>query len=330
MISLFHCGLFFENENQTTTPIIDWEHLEPSNFSTEVLLRPIFKIQFMSKTTIVLTLTITYEDGLIEPLLDTIVPSYERYAEDTLAFIIPQSYAGTSAYITTTLKDSTNESIKNVRIDTVTIQDSQKIFFVDNRDSQKYPYVKIGKQSWMAKNLNYESTFGSSCYDGVPTNCDYYGRLYSWTTATGLSLEDSSITHPLQGICPEGWHLPSISEWDTLFETVANEIDHDYTLKDSYGDWSGHVTQKLLAAGIWRNSPYITDNYGFSILPSGSLFNKYLTIGWRTTFWTADRLPDETYHSEPQRDEILFFSHSIKTSNSYAMCQNSIRCIKSQ
>ncbi len=93
---------------------------------------------------------------------------------------------------------------------------------------QTYKTVKIGTQTWMAENLNYAGTDGTTgvCYNapsGVKTSgpadtCAKYGRLYTWAEVMNGSA--STTTAKVRGICPEGWHVPTDSEWTTLVNTV--------------------------------------------------------------------------------------------------------------
>ncbi len=74
--------------------------------------------------------------------------------------------------------------------------------FEDLRDHQTYRWIRIGSQTWMAQNLNFEVPKGSFCYNLDSTHCKTYGRLYEWSVA--------------QKVCPAGWHLPSDQEWKVL------------------------------------------------------------------------------------------------------------------
>jgi len=97
---------------------------------------------------------------------------------------------------------------------------------------QAYKTVKIGSQTWMAQNLNYKTSNGKSrCYpvsgdsnpnDADNANCAVYGRFYDWATIMGFdeSCNNKSCASQIkpkhQGICPNGWHIPSKTEWKTL------------------------------------------------------------------------------------------------------------------
>jgi len=61
--------------------------------------------------------------------------------------------------------------------------------------------VVIGGRTWMAQNLNY-NTSSSWCYKFDTSYCNKYGRLYTW--------------HDAINVCPAGYHLPSSEEWDGL------------------------------------------------------------------------------------------------------------------
>ncbi|MCL2182551.1 MAG: fibrobacter succinogenes major paralogous domain-containing protein [Chitinispirillia bacterium] len=112
--------------------------------------------------------------------------------------------------------------------------------FTDTRDGKTYRTVKIGKQTWMAENLNYQ-TGNSVCYDNEESNCQKYGRLYDWNTAMKA--------------CPAGWHLPSYLEWTALTDFVGGEKTAGTKLKSKTG---------------WPYKAAATDDYGFSALPGGS------------------------------------------------------------
>jgi len=93
--------------------------------------------------------------------------------------------------------------------------------------------VTIGAQVWMAENLNYADSVNtpnlkgnSWCYMDNPQNCEKAGRFYTFLAAMDqdTSFADNNIEMPLgsvtQGICPEGWHIPSELDWNALLSYV--------------------------------------------------------------------------------------------------------------
>ncbi|WP_290728222.1 MULTISPECIES: fibrobacter succinogenes major paralogous domain-containing protein [unclassified Fibrobacter] len=142
---------------------------------------------------------------------------------------------------------------------------------VNDRDGNTYKVIKIGKQVWMAQNLNVR-TEDSWCYDDNPANCEKYGRLYTWDAAAKA--------------CPEGWRLPSKDEWEDLFDAVGGSMSAAKKLKSTYG-WKEDDGE----------SGNGTDDFAFTALPAGardkrvgSFDEGYITRFWSSTEISADLL----------------------------------------
>lgn len=139
---------------------------------------------------------------------------------------------------------------------------------VDSRDSHIYRTVRIGTQWWMAQSLNYDTLSGTGgrCYHDSAVYCEIYGRFYTWTAA--MSLPDSfrartwNSSLPRKGICPEGWHIPSDSEWHVLVNYVDSPTAA-VVLKAKtlwmYAYWNSSL----------QHADSSTDEFGFSLFPSG-------------------------------------------------------------
>ena len=180
----------------------------------------------------------------------------------------------------------------------------------------------IGKHSktWMAQNLNYATAKGSYCNPDVENYCDTYGRLYTWTTAVGKTEEQCGTGHHcelgtglVQGVCPDGWHLPTYEEWDELLTYVngaPGEESEYYNDTDYQGLAYAHAGKKLKAnVETWTNKGKGSDDYGFSILPAGFMeeetYKDPFHFGGvrRAHFWSATELyePNEYEPSSFQK-----------------------------
>ena len=240
------------------------------------------------------------------------------------------------------------------------IPDSIANFITDSRDGQTYRTVKIGSQIWMAQNLNYK-TEKSSCYDDADSNCTKYGRLYTWADAMdstaffstngkgcGYTLEDRDMCtprYPVRGICPLGYHIPTPEEWYELFVVAGDEPEKNdhYTmagkrLKSKTG-WPISNEKKTsdfisLGAGYFDVKDYAvpisvmgTDDYGFSVLPSGfkeGYRGGYKEGGSRAKFWTSVQI-----NSSFVKD-VFFLDDETTAFNSSARIEHSlsVRCVK--
>jgi uncharacterized protein (TIGR02145 family) len=88
-----------------------------------------------------------------------------------------------------------------------------------------YPTVEILGNCWFKENLNVGTMIvGDSnmkdngiiekyCYDDDPVNCKEYGGLYQWHELMNYQEEEAT-----QGICPQGWHIPTSDEYFSLIE----------------------------------------------------------------------------------------------------------------
>jgi uncharacterized protein (TIGR02145 family) len=162
----------------------------------------------------------------------------------------------------------------------------------DSRDGQEYKTVRIGNQVWMAENLNYAAE-GSRCYGDDKKNCEKYGRLYNWdialdTTSEGCGKNFNECTlksdfYPRQGVCPDGWHLPDLGEWDDLIE---------YTDDDSDEETFGFSLQSYYWDDDWEKQ-YGTDEFGFNAMPAGMFDGgKYVGLDSVAIFWTSSKIVD--------------------------------------
>jgi len=134
--------------------------------------------------------------------------------------------------------------------------------------------------------LNYKTDNSASrCYpisgntnpnDDDNDNCDTYGRLYDWATA--MNGAASSTTNPSgrQGVCPDGWHLPSDAEWTALTTYVGSSAGTKLKAESGWNDNNG-------ASGSG------TDEYGFSALPGGYGYSDddFRYVGSFGRWWSA-------------------------------------------
>ena len=184
--------------------------------------------------------------------------SETRSEGDSSSFVTPDSVPGALSSDSETSEPSGIVPVAYAEPSTVV-----KGTMTDERDGQTYKTVKIGTQTWMAENLNFK-TEHSWCYAGEESNCNEYGRLYTWENA--------------KNSCPAGWHLPGKEEFESLFVTVGGVSTAGKKLKFT-DDW-------LFGAG--------TDAYMFSALAAGmrSVDGSFVDGGYSTLFWSSSEYSD--------------------------------------
>ena len=194
-------------------------------------------------------------------------------------------------------------------------QNTQNCGTVTDYDGNTYQTVKLGNQCWMRENLRTthyadgtEIAMGDNkpsyttpyryCPNGDKNNVPTYGYIYNWAAVMGGGASSNSVPSNVQGICPNGWHVPSNAELNNMLDYVASQPQYQC-------DGNSKKTAKALASTIgWKESSKkdtpghnSKDNNatGFSAMPA-STFSYYFDdpssfefvwFGWYAFFWTA-------------------------------------------
>ena len=182
-------------------------------------------------------------------------------------------------------------------------------------EGKTYNTVLIGSQCWLKENLDVGTMIQSSqnqtnngviekyCYDNDPNNCNTYGGLYQWNEAMQYS-----TTPGVRGICPPGWHIPTLAEFQTLATTVGND---------------GNA---LKAVGQGSGGGAGTNTSGFSALLSGyrNTNGSFGDLGIHTFFWSS------TEYSSTGAYIPVLTSYDSRIDLSYGLKEGgfSVRCLK--
>lgn len=178
--------------------------------------------------------------------------------------------------------------------------------FVDERDGQEYRYTTIGDQVWMAENLNYDAE-GSICQDKDPSKCEIYGRLYSYVGHVPDRTIDTINWNFIDSVCPNGWHLPTLTEWQILQSYMGGGAEVAASRLKSKEGWE----KSNWGAGI--------DVCAFSALPGGSYSYEASGEGNSAQFLTA---------TAGYEDMNYWFFFSKEMAYSYGSARYTIRCLK--
>lgn len=222
-------------------------------------------------------------------------------------------------------------------------------YIMDRRDQRIYKTVTIGEQTWIDQNLNYEIP-GSLCLNNQYENCLIHGRLYDWYMAMDLpsickrdaSPEECQVDDAHhQGICPDGFRIPSARDYKQLLDYVQANAHFDLTYRN--------LGYALVNADLWdSNLRGATNEFGFNASLAGGFnvnvgtgysgtnnFIIYFTDIWSSTTYGSSKDCNLTVPSGPVSDNVacyLYISHDggvgIYASGSMKIHLRSVRCIK--
>jgi uncharacterized protein (TIGR02145 family) len=284
-------------------------------------------------------------NAVAKAVMDSIRKNMENWG---FANEVPDFETAVDAFATNVSKEESNDSVKtegwswdvpkDARLNPNIKYDSM----VDPRDKQVYKVVKIDvpdanySQVWMAENLNYADSVKTPslkgrnwCYNDDEKNCKVSGRYYSWAAAIdSVALANDSkepldcgygkkcgLDRAVQGICPEGWHLPTLREWSLLCEAIGDYRTCGEPLKALTG-WN--------YAGTPNNNG--TDLYGFAALPTGRRISatSWEKVGSDVYYWSSTEQDDDRgrYFNI---NNIYTQTYTYQNSKYYGQ---SVRCVK--
>ncbi len=201
-------------------------------------------------------------------------------------------------------------NLEDLLAEVAMIKDMIGIGTVEDIDGNSYSTVDIGGQVWMTENLK-----ATRYADGSPVPekqsesewdvltpgdkayCWYYsqkehrqtyGALYSWAAASRGQAGQDAIPGEIQGICPEGWHLPGDAEWRQLEMELGMGAS---TVQEQgwRGESEGGQLKKTGTEHWAKPNKDASNEHGFTALPGGFRLESgaYFGISGNAFFWSA-------------------------------------------
>ncbi|MCB0646688.1 MAG: hypothetical protein KDC49_08495 [Saprospiraceae bacterium] len=153
-------------------------------------------------------------------------------------------------------------------------------------DGNEYCTVVIGKQTWMTENMRYKGPKNLGHIDPAFSTAEevIFGRLYTYEEIWNGHDFVNQATYPIKGICPNGFHIPDITDWNELIAFLGGKSNFGKNIKlPNSLIWPGAElpsSSQFLAVAAGEYYPW-RSNARF-----GNQFKK-------TVFWTANGTPKE-------------------------------------
>jgi uncharacterized protein (TIGR02145 family) len=213
---------------------------------------------------------------------------------------------------------------------------------ISDIEGNTYHIKLIGSQVWMTENLKTTKyPDGSSIplvteqtdwgllspnsiaycwYNNNIANKDLYGSLYTWTAAT-KGVASNSTPGKVQGVCPTGWHLPSMPEWELLVEYLGGENAAANKMKES-----GDLHWKIPPNSSGFSPNVSTNESGFTALPGGYRDGRgvFSTSGIEGYWWSSFH---ETYR-QINASMFTIENRGIRYNSQEKIFGCSVRCLR--
>lgn len=210
-----------------------------------------------------------------------------------------------------------------------------------------YNTVQIGSQCWIRENLRTTMfadstpiTPGASYSTPEPNYFDdstsiipleQRGYLYDWAAAMHEAPSSYVVPSGVQGVCPNGWHLPSTAEWEVLLSFIRDQAEYNCNGEPT-------ATAKAMASPSWWNSfntdccpgnqsVFPNNASGFGAVPAGTLrAYGYDDVGHYALLWTSSE--NESYSEAAYYYGLDYDSQDVARGSTAKDRRGSVRCLR--
>jgi uncharacterized protein (TIGR02145 family) len=216
---------------------------------------------------------------------------------------------------------------------------------VTDIDGNIYDAVQIGNQVWMAENLRTTRySDGSEILPGVAPsytipfrfapasnedNVSKYGYLYNWAAVMHRSGSSNNNPSGVQGVCPDGWHIPSAVEWTELTEFVESHSEYwcngvSTNIAKALASTDGWLEYGMEDDCLASYNPSANNATGFSGRPAGNYWNGFSYFNYAANFWSATQYSDSTAYGY----DFQFDDPKVLMTDYFKDIAYSVRCIR--
>lgn len=197
-------------------------------------------------------------------------------------------------------------------------------------DGHLYQTVVIGTQCWMRDNLRTThyadgTTVSYQNPGSSESETQTFGLLYQIGTAMHGASSSTNNPSGVQGICPDGWHLPSKAEFDQMFDFLAHDNEN------CCGGNTTYVAKALASNENWQTSDVFcavgndlaaNNRSLFNAQPAGYYYNSITEMYNRSYFLVTN------YDYYCYFYLIKYNESSFEYSNYDGSIYVSVRCVK--
>ena len=255
-----------------------------------------------------------------------------------------------------------------------TVNADGEITSVTDYDGNEYPVVQIGSQCWLAENMRCTHSPSTGTYivdhnvpsssnstftgkqarwynnDSVTSVSQSYGLLYNWNAAVDVynnTFSEKSVNTnsenavnvvfdgDRQGICPNGWHIPSDAEWTTFNNYMSGQSEYQC------GGNSNNIGKALASENGWNSydgdcvpgnqSQHVNNSSGLGAIPVGSYGNDFYRNGVGAFFWSSTQYENTTSFLHVAHLRSIYYNNpSLSKLGGWKSNGYSVRCLRDE